>query len=101
MNHLVVMNALRWLAFVWAALVTLMLVASVLANFLVAGGLAKGLVRLTQLYAGLSFIGYDDETSAALPAAGNAVVIILLYAPAFVLYAFHEHLRKKSEEDCK
>jgi hypothetical protein len=97
---MLVMTALRWLAIVWAVLVTLMLVASVLANFLVAESFGKGLMRLTQLYGGLSHIAYDDETDTVLPV-GNTLVILLLYAPALVLYLFHEHLRKKSTGDSK
>jgi hypothetical protein len=57
-------------------------------------------MRLTQLYAGLSLIGYDEDADADLPS-GNALVVLLLYAPAFVLYTFHEHLRKKSREGSK
>ncbi len=84
----------------WAALVTIMLAASVIANFLITESPGKGLMRLTQLYSGLAHIGYDEEADAAMPL-GNALVILLLYAPAFVLYVFHQSLRKKSTKDTK
>ena len=100
MHQLLVLTVLRWLALGWAAIVTLMLVAAMIATFIISGSFGEGLMRLTEIYGGLARSGYDEEAGGGV-VLGNGLVILILYAPAFLFYAAHENLRRKSSADRK
>ncbi|HSB52348.1 MAG TPA: hypothetical protein VLD40_06790 [Dissulfurispiraceae bacterium] len=96
MNQLFVIALLKWASVAWAGVVTMMLVASAMASIFLTDSFGEGFMRLTQVYGGLARVGYDEEADSGM-ILGNAIVVLLLYFPAFVLYAFHENYRKGQE----
>jgi hypothetical protein len=97
MNQLFVIAILKWASVAWAAVVTMMLVAAALASLFLTESFGEGFMRLTEIYGGLAHMGYDEQADSGM-ILGNAIVVLLLYFPAFVLYAFYENYRKSTEK---